>query len=246
MRRLLPDPAEDTDLVSAYAFPPGPWVRANMVSSVDGAGALNGTTKRLSSPADQQAFSVLRQLADVVLVGAGTVRAERYGPEPLSPEHAERRRAAGQSPAPAMAVVSRSLDLDPGSSLFVDAVTRTIVITCAAAPEPHRQELESVADVIEAGTDDVDVSAAVDALHARGFHRVSCEGGPRLLGQLVAAGRLDELCFTLSPVLVGGEPLRLLAGQELPGSVQVRLAHLLEDDGFLFARYLVDRPTRTV
>src|SRR6186713_1435307 len=118
VRRLLPDPHDEVDLVTAYAFPiDGPWVRANMVASVDGAGAINGTTRGISSPADQQAFGVLRQLADVVLVGAGTVRAERYGAEPAKPEHVQRRRAAGQADAPPIAVVSRSLDLDPGSPL---------------------------------------------------------------------------------------------------------------------------------
>ena len=131
-----------------------------MVASVDGAGALGGTTRRLSSDADRAVFALLRQLADVILVGAGTVRAERYGAEPVDPTHAEQRIATGQSPAPGIAVVSRSLDLDPSSTLFVAAATRTIVITCTAAPPDRRRALQDVADVIDAGTDAVDVGAA--------------------------------------------------------------------------------------
>jgi riboflavin biosynthesis pyrimidine reductase len=241
VRQLLPHPADDVDLAAAYAYPEKrPWVRANMVASVDGAGALHGRTKGLSSPADQRAFSVLRQLADVVLVGAGTVRAERYGAEPVRPEHVDRRRAAGQHPAPVMAVVSKSLDLDPASALF-SGPTRTIVITCTEGPPDRRRALAAVADVIDTGEDEVDLGAAVDALHARGLDRVSCEGGPLLLGRLVAAGRLDELCFTLSPMLVGGAPPRLLADVRVPDRIGLQLVHLLADDGFLFAKYLVDR-----
>ena len=246
VRQLLPDLADDVDLAIAYAFPPDrPWVRANMVASVDGAAAVDGTTKGLSGPADQRAFGVLRQLADVVLVGAGTARTERYGAEPIRPEHVERRRAAGQTPAPPISVVSRSLDLDPSSDLFAGAPIRTIVITCTAAPAARRRELATVADVVDAGRDAVDLAAAVDALHARGLFRVSCEGGPHLLGQLVAVERLDELCLTLSPLLVGGAP-RLLADHPLPRPARLHLAHLLEADGFLFARYLVERTLRTV
>lgn len=245
VRQLLPHTADEVDLVTTYEFPPDRrWVRANMVASVDGAGAVDGTTKGLSSPADQRAFGVLRQLADVLLVGAGTVRTERYTAEPIRPEHVERRRSAGQQRAPAMAVVSRSLALDPDSALFVGAPARTIVLTCRAAPVEGRRALADVADVIDAGDEEVDLGAAIDVLHARGLTRVSCEGGPHLLGQIVAADRLDELCFTLSPHLVGGLPPRLLDGQDLPHPSRLRLAHLLEEDGFLFASYVVDRHQR--
>jgi riboflavin biosynthesis pyrimidine reductase len=247
VRQLLPEPLEAVDLVTTYAFPTDrPWVRANMVATVDGGAAVNGATRGLSGPADKHAFEVIRQLADVVLVGAGTVRAEKYAAEPVKPEHAERRQLAGQTPAPPIAVVSRSLDLDPTSGLFVGAPSRTIVITCEAAPASRRRELAGVADLIDAGSDQVDIGAAVDALHTRGLRKVSCEGGPLLLGTLVAADRLDELCFTLSPLLLGGTAPRLLAGHLLPRLVSVQLTHLLEAEGFLFVRYLVDRPPRTV
>lgn len=242
MRQLLPHPAEDVDLAAAYAFPPGrPWVRANMVGSVDGAAALAGTTRGLSGPADERAFAVLRQLADVLLVGAGTARAEAYAAEPVDPDQVARRRSAGQPAAPVMAVVSKSLNLDPASNLFLGAASRTLVITCRSASPARRRAIAAVADVIEAGTDEVDLGAALDALQARGLPRVSCEGGPRLLGQLVAAGRLDELCFTLAPLLAGGPAPRLLAEHALAGPVRLRLTQLLADDGFLLARYAVDR-----
>lgn len=245
MRQLLPHPADDVDLATAYAFPTGrTWVRANMVGSVDGAAAVAGTTRGLSGPADERAFAVLRQLADVLLVGAGTARAEAYAAEPVRAEHVARRRSAGQTAAPAMAVVSRSLDLDLASNLFIGAPTRTIVITCAAAPASRRRAVASVADVIEAGADEVDARTALDALHERGMSRVSCEGGPRLLGQLLAAERLDELCFTLAPLLAGGSAPRMLADHALDRPARLSLTQLLADDGFLLARYAVDRPAR--
>lgn len=128
--------------------------------------------------------------------------------------------------------------------MFIGAPTRTIVITCAAAPASRRRTVASVADVIEAGADQVDAGAALDALHERGLSRVSCEGGPRLLGQLLAAERLDELCFTLAPLLAGGSAPRMLTDHALDRPARLSLTQLLADDGFLLARYAVDRPAR--
>jgi len=247
MRRLSADGAQDLDdsgLADLYAYPDARWLRANMVTSADGAGFLDGRSAGLSSPADRRLFGLLRVLADVVVVGAGTARTEQYKPARRRPELAGLR-AAGvgrdRPPAPPIALVSRQLDLDLASPLFTAAQpdARTIVITCAASPDDARAAAARVADVIVAGDLTVDLAAALAALRDRGLGRVLCEGGPHLLGQIATDGLLDELCLTVSPMLAGPGPTRVIAGAPFPAR-PMTLAHVLEEDGFLFCRYQVD------
>ena len=241
MRRLLPDPVDEVDLDDAYAWrASGQHVRGNMVSSADGAATLGGVTEELSGPADKRVFGVLRGLADVVLVGAGTVRTEDYGPARPSLERRERRVGAGLAPIPPIAVVSGRLDLSPQSRFFTEATVPPVVITTASAPAERRSALGRVADVVVAGDARVDPAAMLDALAARGFARVLCEGGPQLLSTLATAGRLDELCLTLSPQLVGGRSPRILTEPVRPPAA-LTLGHVLEEDGFLFLRYELRR-----
>ena len=226
MRRLRPDPTDEVDLRAAYAVDEQRHVRANFVSSLDGAVTLAGKSAGLSSDADRALFHLLRELTDVVLVGAGTVRAENYGGAKPVDGH-----------APPIAVVSKSLDLDASSRLFTDTTVRPIVVTCAASPDDVRAQLSDIADVVVAGDADVDIREALDVLAERGLRRVLCEGGPHLLGSLAAAGCLDELCLTLSPVIAGGTAGRIVAGY-LPEVVEpMQLRHVLEADGHLFLRY---------
>src|SRR5262249_34237897 len=152
-------------------------------------------------PADQRLLSTLRALADVVIVGASTVRAEGYGPLRPRPWWDELR--AGRDPAPPLAIVSRDLALDFDAAVVEGA--RTSLITCAAAPAERVRMAGKRAEVITAGDAAVDLGAALDALAARGLVRQLTEGGPRLLAQIVAAGRLDELCLTMSPQLTAGD-----------------------------------------
>lgn len=241
MRSLLPAPAETVDLVEAYAYPPdGAWVRANMVASVDGSAVADGRSEALSGPSDKKVFGVLRGLCDVVLVGAGTARAEGYRALKARSSYAELRSGLGQRPAPVLALVSGRLDLDPTSDLFTGE-ERTVVVTTASADESARARLAEVAEVIVAGVERADIGAAIDALVASGLPRVLCEGGPHLLAAVTQADRLDELCLTTSPRLVGGEGPRIVDGLRLDGVAEVELAHLLEEDGYLFARYRVSR-----
>ena len=142
----------------------------------------------------------------------------------------------GRAPELPLAVVSRGLDLDPDARMF-PASPRTVVLTCAASPAAARQSLARVADVVVVGGEDVDLGEGLDALADRGLARVLCEGGPRLLGDVVRAGRLTELCATLSPLLVG-DPRGLLGGG-LPAPVRLDLVHLLEEEGTLLARWRV-------
>jgi riboflavin biosynthesis pyrimidine reductase len=241
MRSLLPEPADTVDLIQAYAHPGDTtWVRANMVASADGSAVADGRSEPLSGPSDKRVFGVLRGLCDVVLVGAGTARTEGYRALKARPTYAEHRTGLGQRPAPVLALVSGSLDLDPASELFTGA-ERTVVLTSARSDTSARSRLAEVADVIVTGAGHVDLSSGIDALVALGLPRVLCEGGPHLLADVVAAGRLDELCLTTAPRLVGGDGPRIMADLHLDAAVDLELAHLLEDDGNLFARYLVSR-----
>ncbi|MBW8482393.1 dihydrofolate reductase family protein [Actinomadura parmotrematis] len=226
MDRFPADPAALRDL---YAYPdsPGPWVRANMVASVDGAAQSEGVSAGLANDDDHTLFHVLRGLADVILVGARTVRVEGYGP-------------ARDKGVP-IAVVSRSLDLDLASPLFTEATAPTLVFTSAAAPADRVAAVRERAEVLVAGDDLVDLGACVRLLGERGHRRVLTEGGPAVLAQIAAAGVLDELCLTVSPQLTAGDATRILNAPALPAAVRLRLAGALEADDFLFLRYLVTR-----
>jgi len=225
-------PAGDVDLFSAYARSE-PGVRVNFVASIDGAATLDGRSDGLSSPADKQVFRVLRALFDVVLIGAGTARIEKYGPVRLEPELRSWREAQGMPAVPPLAVVSASLDLDPGSAMFTEAVTRPLILTRDDAPADRRARFAEGADVLTADS----AGGWLRQLADRGLARVLCEGGPRLFGTLLDEGLVDELCLTLSPLMVGqGSPH--IAEQIAPASPRnFDLRHVLEEDGFLFLRY---------
>jgi riboflavin biosynthesis pyrimidine reductase len=243
MRQLLPTPLDEVDVRSAYAYPSDvgdrPWVRANMVSSLDGAAVVDGRSGALGGTGDKEVFGVLRGLADAVLVGAGTARIEGYRALRAKEPYAALRASLDQAPAPALVLVSGRLDLDPDSQLFHGGGQRTIVMTHSASDPELRKALADVADVIVAGTEAVDIGVALDALAARGIARVLCEGGPHLLADIAAAGRLDELCLTLAPRVVGGVATRITAGPTLDQSFE--LAQLLDDEGALLARYVRPR-----
>ena len=229
------------DLIAAlgdiYAYPDQAWVRANMVASVDGAVTVDGRSGGLSGAADRLVFSVLRSLADVVVVGAGTARTERY--RQARPDELWQRLRAGRSPAPPIAVVTRHLDLELTDRLFGAGEPRTIVLTTEQAPEDRLTEASRVADVIVAGADGVTAASAVDALARRGHRAILIEGGPTLLGQFAAEHLLDELCLTISPVLEGGRSTGRVTSRRGPAELTgMRLADLLEDDGFLLSRYV--------
>jgi riboflavin biosynthesis pyrimidine reductase len=242
MRMILPetgDELDDFELAKAYAYPRDRWLRTNMVMSTDGAGALDGLSGGLSGTGDKRVFGILRVLADVVLVGSGTAEAENYKPARPRPALASLR--AGRPATATIAVISGSLDLDLDSPLFTDAPAdaRTILITREAAAADLRAAAAKVADVIVAGRDKVDLAAALTALADRGLSRVNCEGGPHLLGQIAAAGLLDELTLTVSPILAGPGSGRIVAGPAFAAS-RMTLAQMLAEDGYLFCRYLRD------
>lgn len=260
LRQLFPPDPDGTgiDALAAY-LPPGlaagsdtrvtapadrPWVTTNMVASVDGSMTLAGRSGGLGSAADRAVFRTLRSVADAVMAGAGTVRAERYGPVRLSEEHRAARQARGQAPTPALVVVSNSGRLDPDLPMLdpelVGDGPLPILLTCAAGESAAGRHGDRV-EVLVAGEGTVDLRGALRQLVDRGLGVVVCEGGPTLNGALVADGLLDELCLTIAPLLAGGDAGRIVAGvDEQP--VELELAHLLEAEGALFARWRLRSP----
>lgn len=243
VRQLLPDATEidPAGIHASYLRPPPPnrpWVMTNMIASVDGATAVDGVSGGLGGPADKAVFSAIRAVADVILVAAGTARAEDYGP-PRTPEvRRAERTARGQTPYPRLVLVSRSLDLDPAAPMFTEAPERPIVFTCTEAPQDRRHLLATVAEVIDAGADGVDLARALDILRQRGTDVVLAEGGPGLNGQLAAAGLIDEVNLSTAPLLVGGGSARWVHGSTLPDPLLLDLGHLWEAGGLLFSRYV--------
>lgn len=240
---LLGEPGgalDDDQVAAAYPWPEGRWVRAMMVTTLDGAAngpdALSGS---ISGDADKAVFDAVRTLADVILVGAHTIRAERYGPVRAAAYPAQARASAGLAPAPLLVVVSLRLDLPWDLPLFSDSTQRPLVV-CAG--DPDAETLATAREHAEVAVLDgprVEPEALLTLLEERGLHRIVCEGGPTLLAQLVAADVVDEADITLSPVFAGtGHSPQTSA---LLDVARFRLAHVIVRDGFLMNRYLRER-----
>ncbi|WP_245585599.1 pyrimidine reductase family protein [Pseudonocardia asaccharolytica] len=225
------DRLDDQTLADAYAYPEAltrPFVRVNFVSSLDGAVSVDGRSGGLGSAADRRVFGLLRRLAEVILVGAGTVRAEDY--------RGARRATIGRDGPPPIAVVSGSANLDPHSRLLTDTGVPPIVLTSTEAPAQRRRRLRAAgADVVELPT--LTPHTILGELGRRGLHRVLCEGGPSLHGELVAVDAVDELCLTLSPLLVAGPAARIATGVAAPDPRTMTLAGILRADDVLLLRY---------
>lgn len=233
---------DDGDLPNLYAYPSdGLWVRANFIASIDGGATVGGTTGQLGGPVDRALFSLLRELADVILVGAGTVRIESYSGARPGVAARQRRQARGQSEVPPLAIVTKSGRLERDMPVFTRTEVPPLVLTCAASAEATRRRLGGLAEVVDCSGRDpavVDEAALLKALTNRDLNRVLTEGGPMLFGSLVERGMLDELCLTIAPCVVGGQARRIATG---PGQVQsaMRCAHILSDeDGYLYTRYV--------
>jgi riboflavin-specific deaminase-like protein len=234
-----PEPLDDEALLAAYA-PAGaahPWVRVNFVTSIDGAVTVHGYSSGLSSPSDKRVFDLLRVRSDAVMVGAGTLRHEGYGPMRLTPEHEAWRLAHGRTPDPPLVVVSGQLDLEPSHPMLATAPVRPIVLTHAASPADRRLALSSVADVMVFGDTAVDLSAAMKALAGRGMAEVLSEGGPHLLGALIAADLVDDMCLTVAPLLAGAGASRIAAGGLGSAVRQMALVHVLVAGDQILLRY---------
>jgi riboflavin-specific deaminase-like protein len=241
VRRLhpSPDPApmSDDDLLADYPVPDGrPLLRVNFVSSVDGSVTLNGRSGPLGDAADRRVFHLLRVACDAVLVGHSTVQIEQYGALRESERIRKMRLDHGRTADPVLVLVTRAFRLDPADPMFADAPQRPVIVTTEPRAHEHADRFSPVADVIGSGTDEVDLAAALTGLVERGLPHVLCEGGPHLLGSLVAADLVDELCLTLAPKFVGPGAGRIIAGP--PTTVrELTLAQILAAGDELFLRY---------
>jgi riboflavin biosynthesis pyrimidine reductase len=237
MTQAVQDISADSALAGLPEFyrdaPDG--VRVNMILSLDGAAAFHGLAGPLSNECDQNLLVALRGFADVVLVGAGTVRAENYGPVCLTPAQvADRRDRYGITDIPPIAVVTRSGNLP--ASLFADHRQRPLLVTTTELAH-RRPELRERADLLLAGETEVDIAAAVERLRIRGFRRVLCEGGPTLLDELIAADLVDDMCLTLSPTLTAAAPAVHPGVVALQAPTRLTLHHAFVSDDYAYLRY---------
>lgn len=244
--RTLPPERHETRLARLYAHPDpargrAAHVRGNMVMTLDGAAwGSDGLSGSINNAPDHRVFRLLRAAADVVLVGAGTVRAEGYGPPAPDPDLAAVR-GAGRTPAP-RAVPFPELAVVTASGDLPDALTRAprppFVVTTTAGAARLSGRLPADRALVT-GETAVDLGRGLRELAGRGLTRVLCEGGPSLLGRLLSEGLVDELCLTLSPLLTGGAAGRPVAAATSPLDLSAGCAHLLHADGVLLGRWVI-------
>jgi riboflavin biosynthesis pyrimidine reductase len=218
--RRLADLSDD-ELLAAYAPPSAPWLRVNFVSTVDGAATgSDGLSGTINNAADKRVFDTLRSRADCLVVGAGTLRAEEYA-----------------VPRVPLVVVSRSADVPP---TLRDAPRGRILVATVATSDGLDAAREALGEenVLVLGEEAIDLAALKQELASRGWDEQLCEGGPSLFADLLAAGVVDELCWTVVPRLAGGDAVRIATGAEV--DVALRPALLLEQDGTLLGRWLVE------
>jgi len=235
---------DDARLAELYDYPADLtrcWVRSNFVSSIDGGATTDGKSGQLGGPGDRALFSLMRELADIVIVGAGTVRTENYGGVKLGAATRQVRQNRGQAEVPPIGIVTQSGYLDRDMKVFTETEVPPLVLTATAAVPTAAERLGDSAQVIDCSgsdPDEVDIAALLNRLSGRGLHRVLTEGGPSLHGRFIEVGLLDELCLSLAPVLVGGGAGRIAAGSG-ETLVTMRRAHLLTDDaGYLYTRWV--------
>jgi riboflavin biosynthesis pyrimidine reductase len=220
------------------AYPRGrsdrPWVMGNFVTTIDGAAVVDGGTTAINDEDDKEMFAAMRAVADFILVGAGTVRAEDYGPVALDEKRRQARLDARLEAVPHLVLVTRALDLEPSDRVFGDPENRVTILTDDGAPADRFAALSEVADVVRLGS-----TEPKDLIHyMRMAGVVLCEGGPSLMGQFVAGGLIDELALTVAPVLAGGYSPRMAHGLDSPRPLDMRLDRVLYGDRSLFLRYL--------
>lgn len=245
MRALLPASIaniSDEELLEHYGSDQRPFVRFNFVSSIDGSAQVDGLSSALGSEGDQRIFALLRRLADVIVVGAGTVRAEGYEGSLVSEQDCRWRTAHGLSAHPALALISAGLHLEPGSQIFMQSPVPVIVFTAVELTDKIRESYGSNVELVQVPKRDggCDPTQIIAHLSQRDLGFIHCEGGPRIFGQFAAASAVDSVCVSNSPVVVAGEGQRISThGQET--MQRFNLNSLFEEDNMLFCDYRINK-----
>lgn len=237
---------DDGRLAAFYSYPENLercWVRANMISSLDGGATDDGKAGGLAGPGDRALFSRMRQEADVILVGASTVRIENYSGAQMSLAERRERQGRGQTEVPPIAIVTHAADFEHDARIFTRTEVPPMIMTCRETAPEARARFGSTAEVVDASgpnTDRVDPAVVLAIFAERGLRRVLSEGGPSLISLLTEDDLLDELCVTIAPILVGGAARRIASGSG-EAHTRMRRSHLLTDDeGYLYTRYVRD------
>lgn len=228
-------PKTSPELEAYYGDAPH-GVRANMVQSIDGAGAFHGRTKAITDPADQELLKHLRGHSDAIMVGAATAQAEKYGPVQLTEQTRAEREEGGYAAVPPLVVVTARAMLPTDLPIFDPAGPRTIVATLETAAAAA-ERLREVADIIVVGETEIEPERIVAALHDRGLRRILCEGGPFLLSQLIERDLVDDMCLTVSPYLAGSQPTTPQPASAREHPTQLRLRHVLTRNDLIYLRY---------
>jgi riboflavin biosynthesis pyrimidine reductase len=257
IRALLPaqDPTSAPEIIEGLGLwerpvgrPQRPRLMINMISTVDGRASIAGRSGPIAGPADRELFHALRAPVDAVLVGAGTVRTERYGR--ITPDDSRRRvrRERGLREEPLACIVSASLALPPDLPLLAEPQAHVVVLTASDATLPD--SAARIDYVRKRGGGGLDLAGALSELRERfAVELLLCEGGPHLNSHLLAGGLVDELFLSLSPKLGGGdgaerEAMRILAGEEFDEPLELDLRGVLEHDSDLFLHYGVSARER--
>ena len=229
-------PLSTDDLVAAYGWPENDWVRGVMVMALDGSfTGPDGLSGTISSDTDGAVFNGIRRFADAYLVGARTVRLERYTAVRAKPELAEARAAAGLAPVATLAIVSATSRFDWEVARFIGSDVRPVILTVERSDPADRATAQRWCDVAVVGESVVEPAAAIAELRSRGLTRVACEGGDALLSEMIRGDALDELDLTISPLLTASpRDARVIPGVR----TEMDLHQLVEHEGFLYARYL--------
>jgi riboflavin-specific deaminase-like protein len=223
------------------AGPPArPYVFANMIGTADGKAAIGGRAGPLGNEADRVLFMQLRTVPDAILVGSGTLRAERYGRLVRDPALRERRSQRGLEPEPLGVVVTRSGRLPFDIPLFSEPGSRVLVYTSVETPFP---ETAAEVGIIRMREGELTMTSVLESLRGDyGVRSVLCEGGPTVLAALLAEDVLDELFLSIAPKLAGGREVpTVVDGTGLPEPAELGLVWVLESEGYLFLRYVTKR-----
>ena len=238
------DTEDDDRLAAFYAYPEHLercWVRANMIASLDGGATDDGKAGGLAGSGDRALFARMRQAADVILVGAATVRIENYSGAQMSAAQRQDRQNRGQAEVPPIAVVTHAADFEHDAKLFTRAEIPPLILTTRDAVDDAQHRFGTLAEVLDASGrhhDRVDPAAVLEILDGRGLRRVLTEGGPSLLSLFIELDLLDELCLSVAPILVGGQARRIASGSG-ESHTRMRRSHLLTDEeGYLYTRYV--------